>query len=299
MTNIKLLLFFLIIQIVNLQAQDNQVIQACVDKTTMLVFDSNIIHVDLGVNSGIAYQLDTSIPNILKLKIASSFSQTDTTNLLVITENDLVFAFDVIYKTDIVKYVYLIADSMAVNKKNLKSLKITADLFEKQIHDKIMSDTFLPRIPYCKRGRIILSLENIFTDSKKLYLRCKLENTSSIQYNINFMNFFQTTEKANKAVSDQDITIPLSAPEIKRIAPHASELFVLSCDKFTLENNRMAILEIYEKDGGRHLKIRLTNDLILRAVLLDEKNTSIKKIDSWLCSGIYKIILIFASENVL
>mgnify|MGYP005759725263 FL=1 len=99
------LLVFLIIQMINLYAQDNQVIQTCVDKTTMLVFDSKIIHVDLGVNSGIAYQLDDNIPNILKLKIASSFRLTDTTNLLVICQNDLVFTFDVVYKTDNVKYV--------------------------------------------------------------------------------------------------------------------------------------------------------------------------------------------------
>lgn len=273
------LLVFLIIQMINLYAQDNQVIQTCVDKTTMLVFDSKIIHVDLGVNSGIAYQLDDNIPNILKLKIASSFRLTDTTNLLVICQNDLVFSFDVVYKTDIVKYVYLIPDSLAVNKKNLKSLEIIADLSGKQIHDKVMSDTYLPRIPYSKRGRIVLSLENLFSDSKKLYFRCKLENNSSIQYNINFMNLFQTTEKANKTVSDQDITIPISiSPEIKRIAPHTSEHFIFSCDKFTLENNRIAVLEIYEKNGGRHLKIRITNDLILRATLLHEKNSDIESL---------------------
>lgn len=276
MTNKIILLLFLIIQMANLHAQDNQVIQTCVDKTTMLVFDSKIIHVDLGVNSGIAYQLDDNIPNILKLKIASSFRLTDMTNLLVICQNDLVFSFDVIYRTDIAKYVYLIPDSLAVNKK-LKSLKITTDLSGKQIHDKVMSDTYLPRIPYSKRGRIVLSLENIFTDSKKLYLRCKLENLSSIKYNINFMNLFQTTEKANKAVSDQDLPIPIFIlPDIKNIDPHGYERFILSCDKFTLENNRIAILEIYEKAGGRHLKIRLTNDLILRAVLLNEKNTGTK-----------------------
>lgn len=278
MTNKIILLFFLIIQMANLHAQDNQVIQTCVDKTTMLVFDSKIIHVDLGVNSGIAYQLDDNIPNILKLKIASSFRLTDTTNLLVICQNDLVFSFDVIYRTDIAKYVYLILDSLAVNK-NLKSLKITTDLSEKQIHDKVMSDTYLPRIPYSKRGRIVLSLENIFTDSKKLYLRCKLENLSSIKYNINFMNLFQTTEKANKAVSDQDLPIPIFIlPDIKNIDPHGYERFILSCDKFTLENNRIAVLEIYEKNGGRHLKIRITNDLILRATLLNEKNSDIESL---------------------
>ena len=273
------LLVFLIIQMINLYAQDNQVIQTCVDKTTMLVFDSKIIHVDLGVNSGIAYQLDDNIPNILKLKIASSFRLTDTTNLLVICQNDLVFSFDVVYKTDIVKYVYLIPDSLAVNKKKLKSLEITADLSGKQIHGKVMSDTYLPRIPYSKRGRIVLSLENLFSDSKKIYFRCKLENNSSIQYNINFMNLFQTTEKVNKTVSDQDITIPISiSPEIKRIAPHTSEHFILTSDKFTLENNRIAVLEIYEKNGGRHLKIRITNDLILRATLLHEKNSDIESL---------------------
>lgn len=279
MTNKIILLFFLIIQIANLHAQDNQVIQTCVYKTTMLVFDRKIIHVDLGVNSGIAYQLDDNIPNILKLKIAPSFMQTDTTNLLVICQSDLVFSFDVIYRADIVKYVYLIPDSMAVNKKNLKSLKTIAEQSEKQTYDKLMSDIYLTRIPYCKRGRIMLSFENLFTDSKKLYFRCKLENTSSIKYNINFINLFQTTEKANKAVSDQDIPIPISVlPEINSIEPHGCERFILSCDKFTLENNRIAILEIYEKAGGRHLKIRLTNDLILRAVLLNGNTAYIKSL---------------------
>lgn len=93
------------------------------------------------------------------------------------------------------------------------------------------------------------------------------------------MNLFQTTEKANKAVSDQDLPIPIFIlPDIKNIDPHGYERFILSCDKFTLENNRIAVLEIYEKNGGRHLKIRITNDLILRATLLNEKNSDIESL---------------------
>lgn len=270
----KIILFPLLFHALFTFAMKEGVIQVdvCVNKTTTLIFDSKIVHVDLGVNTGIAFQVDESIPHVLKLKISDLFSQTDTTNLLVITGNNLAFSFDIIYRKNIHKYVYIIKDSFAINSHKATVPRNTSGILtENQIYDQILrSDQFLPRIPFFRKGKVLLSIENIYTDSKRLYFRCKLENNSSIKYNINFMSLSIITEKKNQAIADQDIVIPISFnTQVREVKAKDAGRFIISCEKITLETNKIAMFEIYENNGGRHLRIKITNDLILQALLLN------------------------------
>lgn len=39
-------------------------------------------------------------------------------------------------------------------------------------------------------------------------------------------------------------------------------------DKFTLEDDKICIFELYEKDGGRHLRLKISNTELLSSTPL-------------------------------
>ena len=74
-------------------------------------------------------------------------------------------------------------------------------------------------------------------------------------------------KKALKGTTSQDIQIAhdFLYKEVKEVAAGQIETVIIHVKKFTLEDDKIACLEIYEKGGGRHLKINITNNELLEA----------------------------------
>ena len=256
-------------------------IRATKDKTTSILFPATIIHVDLGVDSPfIGVQLDPNVPNLLKIRISPDFSI--PTNMLVVTKDENVYSFNIAYSDTLSQYVHIIKKEYAVNAiKHGKTETKTniADTQEQVSKDSLNPSEILKKIlqhpigllrkEIAKKGKMVLSMKNLFVHNDDLYFQLEINNRSNIKYTIDFYNFFMKSKmkKALKGTTSQDIQIAhdFLYKEVKEVAAGQIETVIIHVKKFTLEDDKIACLEIYEKGGGRHLKINITNNELLEA----------------------------------
>lgn len=249
-----------------IKAQDKE-FPVCLNRTTALLFKNDILHSDLGTDYGIGFQIDDTLPNILKIRINNHFDSIKETSLIVITRNGYVFSFLLRKKNELIKNVYQINDSIADNYEVLNLLhEDTADDNSQNLYELLIaSNEYLPRILCCKKGKVSLLLNKIHTDSQRLYFCCEICNNSALKYNVGFCNLFVATQKKIKATSRQELPVNFSfiGPKLKSVPAHSLIKFILSVPKFTMEKGQICILEIYEQNGGRHFQLKISNSTLL------------------------------------
>lgn len=269
----KTLYLFLIILLSTMLAR-SQTINIGLNQTVAVIFNQKIKHADIGATQGIGFQLEDSISNILKIRINEYFPSIQKTNMLVVTITDKIFSFKIQFKPDNEQFTYPIPDSLSLNTEiDRPVLKDQNVHYNKDSVYKILisKNDFLPRIICNKQGKIVLSLNNIYTKDSIIYLCCALQNRSNLTYNIDFSNMYITDQKKMKAITMQDIPVNFSyliyKPTI--IPPQSVKNFIIEVPKFTMEKNKTAIFEIFEKSGGRHPRIKLDNSTLIEAKILE------------------------------
>lgn len=274
-------IIFILLASINAFAQMKK-IQGTENKTTTLIFPGDIVHIDLGIqNPFIGVQHDQGVPNLLKLRLSSGFKE--ITNMLVVTQDEKVYSFEVSYSDslNLDKYVHIIKKEEAVNalsqvpvpKEKEEQLIAQKDsLSPNKILDMVLKrGEGLVRSEVVKKGKIKLCLRNIYVHDEDLYFHIEITNRSNLKYSIDFYNFFMCSnlKKALKTTTSQEVQIPFSfMKEIKEINAGQVENVVLKLKKFTLEDDKIANFEIYEKEGGRHLRIKISNTELITATKL-------------------------------
>jgi hypothetical protein len=196
-------------------------------------------------------------------------------NLLVINNNGAIFSYIVRYKKQLSKLNYFIPESQRIGNEK-PSIVDSTDVFE--------SDTrFDGKAYYYQRfcsylmnrkqtiGRlitrndgIVLSVENIVFDKEELYFVIQIENKSSLDYDLNFLNLSIQTRKKGKKKSLQNLyqepifmyNLPSKIKEKEVIK------LVYVLPKFSISNERMVILELNEKNGERNLNLKISHNHI-------------------------------------
>lgn len=269
----KSLIFLLLICLsVQANAQEREY-PVCLNRTTALVFKDDIIQADLGTDYGIGFQKDDTLPNLLKIRINDSFVTVKETSLIVVTRNGYIFSFLVRHQNNITQNVFQIYDSVAVNYKCVPSVKPTPPESSAPILKNLIDQNkYLPRILNEKKGGVVLLLKNIYTDSQRLYFCCELTNNSNLRYNIGFYNLFLSTKKKLKATSRQELPVRYSfvGSQPTDVTAKSVVKFVISTSKFNLEETQVCILEIYEQNGGRHFRLKISNSILLSAHLIPQ-----------------------------
>ncbi|WP_198938432.1 DUF4138 domain-containing protein [Tenacibaculum holothuriorum] len=196
-------------------------------------------------------------------------------NLLVINRNGSIFSYIVRYKKQLSKLNYFIPLSNSIgNEKPLAIDSIQAETSEKSIdnrtyyHHKFCSyllnrNQRIGRIKKRNEG-IVLSVENIVFDKEELYFVILIENNSTLDYDLNFLNLSIETRQKGKKKSLQRLyqepiykhSLPSKIVEGKLIR------FVYVLPKFSLSDDRRAILELNEKNGERNIELKISHRYI-------------------------------------
>ncbi|MCM4157595.1 DUF4138 domain-containing protein [Gramella sp. AN32] len=196
-------------------------------------------------------------------------------NLLVINRNGSVFSYIISYKQQLSRLNYFIPNSSSIgNEKPLVSIATNEDSLEESIDLKrhyykefcsylVNRRQKIGRIK--KRGQdIVLSVENIVFDKSALYFVIQIENKSTLDYDLNFLNLSLVTRQKGKKKSLQKL---FKEPVLKynlpsRIKEGDTARLVYVFPKFSLSGDRRAVLELNEKDGGRNLKLKISHRFI-------------------------------------
>lgn len=247
------------------------------NKTTHLLFPSPIRYVDLGSENLIANKAE-DVGNVLRIKAGIKDFE-DETNFSVITQDGKFYNFDVFYSSypDTLTY-----DLLKLQKDDEKQLS-TEVLFEDLKGESALLTELLMKTLYENAKRDIkhignksfgihFLLESLSTHEGKLYFVLNFKNKSNIPYQIDFVSFKIVDKKNLKRTVVQDkILTPLREyTGSKNINHQSEEKAVYLLDQFTMLEDQVLEIEVFEKEGGRHQKIQVENaDLIHAKIVKD------------------------------
>ena len=196
-------------------------------------------------------------------------------NLLVINRNGSIFSYIVRYKKQLSKLNYFIPLSNSIgNEKPIVTDSVLVESSEELVdnstyyYQKFCSYLLnrkqrIGRIKKRSEG-IILNVENIVFDKDELYFVIEIENNSTLDYDLNFLNLSIETRQKGKRKSLQRLyKEPIYKHNLpSKIKESETVRFVYVMPKISLSNDRRAILELNEKDGERNIEMKLSHRYI-------------------------------------
>lgn len=251
------------------------------DKTTHIIFPSAVRYVDLGSPNLVAGKADGA-ENVIRVKaVVRNFR--DETNMSVITESGSFYTFNVKYADEPlllnIEMKDFIHDGSKVNRPNnaldiyLKELGSESpklvQLINKSIHKEnkrhvkhIGSKAF--GIQYLLRG--------IYTHNGLLYFHTQVRNQSNVPFEVDFVTFKIVDKKVMKrtAIQEQIIFSLRAYNYATLVAGNKEERTVFTFDKFTIPADKVLVVELNEKSGGRHQSFTVESEDIVRAKVINE-----------------------------
>ncbi len=238
---------------VSLKAQTSLCIST--EKTTSLVFPFSILHVDRGTQAILAQQVKES-PTILLVKAAEKgFPET---NLSVVTDDGSVYSFVVCYDNDPATWVY----HLPTNK------YATLATYANGILDN-------PRTMHGIKDEqwdIKAMVSGIYIKNEIMYYQLNITNSSPIDYDIDVLRFFIRDKKKGKrtAIQETDLKPLHISGNTSQVKANSTSSMVFALDKFTIPDAKYLAVQIMEKNGGRHLSMKVSNKKIMHAIILPD-----------------------------
>ena len=251
------------------------------DKTVHIIFPSAVRYVDLGSPNLIAGKADGA-ENVIRVK-ATVKDFHEETNMSVITEDGAFYTFNVKYASEPlllnVEMADFIHDGESVNRPNnamevyLKELgsesPMLVRLIMKSIHKE---DRRTVKHIGSKSFGIQYLLKGLYSHNGLLYFHTELRNKSNVLFDIDFITFKIVDKKVAKQTAMQEqVLLPLRAYNYTTcVVGQKSERTVFTLQKFTIPDDKQLIVEMHEKNGGRHQSFVVENEDLVRAREINE-----------------------------
>lgn len=242
------------------------------NKTSHLIFPAGIRYVDLGSEWLVASKAEDA-ENVLRVKAAIKDFKEET-NFSVITNDGKFYNFNVQFNTSPMTLNY---DLMQMQKSKDRENRQDVLLEELGDNSPSMTDLLMQSI-YSRNKRmirhisaesygIVFRLKGMYIHNGLYYFNTELKNNSNIPYNIDFVNFKVIDRKlAKRTVLQEKKLIPLRIfKPLDSIPENAMDQNIFVLDQFTLTDGKRLVIEIFEKNGGRHQVLKLENSDLVNA----------------------------------
>ena len=247
------------------------------DKTSHLIFPTAIRYVDLGSEYLIAGKAEDA-ENVLRVKAKVRDFEPET-NFSVITNDGRFYSFNVYYSSypEAISYD-LLTMQKAVDKANGNDV-----LFEELGNNSPSLAGLLLETIYKNDKRIVkhigaksfgiqFILKGIYIHNGKYYFHTELRNRTNVPFQIDFINFKVVDKKvAKRTVVQERPMIPLRTYKpLDEIGGKLTEQNVFLLDQFTIADDKVLLIEIFEKNGGRHQTLQVENSDLIKARLIND-----------------------------
>ncbi|WP_143307269.1 conjugative transposon protein TraN [Chitinophaga vietnamensis] len=237
------------------------------NKTTNLIFPYAVSGVDRGTRD-LLVQKAKGARNILQIK--ASKENFPETNLSVVTQDARFYSFVVRYDSIPSALNLQFGRSqgtglyggpiqMAADTLNAADLQRTAELvrINREQHCRV-SDA---------KCEMRLRLNAIYIRDDIFYFQLTLKNNSAINYYFDQVKYSIQDRKVVRRTAHQEkiISPKLVIGPADVVAANSETVMVFALPKFTIPDKKNLYLYITEKDGGRHLKIRIKNRQLIGA----------------------------------
>lgn len=251
------------------------------DKTVHIIFPAEISYVDLGSNNILAGKA-TGSENVIRVKAAVRGFETET-NMSVITADGSFYSFNVKYVDEPQKLNVemrdFLHDGEAVNRPNnaleiyMKELANESPKLVHLINRSIYKDnkSHIKHIG-SKRFGIQYLLKGIYSHNNLLFLHTQIKNESNVPFDVDFVRMKIVDKKVAKRTAIQETVIyPIRAYNyVTNVRGKGTERTVFVIDKITIPDGKQIVIELFEKNGGRHQQFVIENSDLIRARVIDE-----------------------------
>ncbi|WP_051359651.1 conjugative transposon protein TraN [Adhaeribacter aquaticus] len=260
-------------------------------KTVSLIFPSGVHSVDLGSDAVIADKFN-GVENVLRVK--ANFKGFPETNLSVITKDGKYYSFYVNYQEEPTSLTYKIEgeDLTGSTKPNIQASTkgaaiakpyYTASLNNAPVSFEITQMNEAELNYYSQeitergdniggigmnKNKIKFDMDGLYIKDNVIFYSINAKNKSNINYDIDFIKFYIKDKKQRKrtAIQETEVTPIFVYPEGANTIFGKSELNRVYClEKFTIPDKKKLVIEMFEKNGGRVMKMDLDNKDIVKA----------------------------------
>ncbi|WP_394354331.1 conjugative transposon protein TraN [Flavobacterium pokkalii] len=257
-------------------------IEVTYSKTSHLIFPATIRYVDLGSDYLVAAKAEDA-ENVLRVKAAIRNFKEET-NFSVITEDGRFYNFNVFYNSCPINLNYnLLEMQKRMSRENTNDVlfeelgknspSLTGELIEtiykkdKQIIKNIRAKSF----------GIQFLLKGIYIHNDKFYFHTEVRNLTDLPFRIDFITFKVVDKKlAKRTVIQERNLIPLRTYKpLDEIKGNTVERNVFLLDLFTITDDKVLLIEIFEKNGSRNQILKLENSDLLKAKLIKDMKLKI------------------------
>ena len=251
-------------------------------KTSHLIFPAAIRYVDLGSEYLIAGKADDT-ENVLRIKAAVRDFEEET-NFSVVTDDGRFYNFNVFYSAFPASFNY---DLLTMQKASDRESGNDVLFKELGKSPPSLAGLLLETI-YKKNKRVVkhigskshgiqFLLKGIYVHNGKFYFHLELRNKSNVPFNIDFVNFKVVDKKvARRTVVQEKPMNPLRMYKpLDGIAGNTTEQNVFLLDQFTITDDKVLVIGIFEKNGGRQQVLQVENSDLVKAKLIKDMQLKI------------------------
>lgn len=243
--------------------QAPHVLPVAEEKQVYLIFPGKITYEDHG-SQDISVEKAEGVDNILAVKAICDFK--NESNISVVTDTGKFYTFSLRYTPNPEVFTFVIDKEEQQKVAILDDGELTTD------QKKKMQEAINKRLPLDlglsdKISGVEFEINNIFIHNDILLFRISMRNRTQINYTIDFMRLYIQDAKKSKKTAiqqlEQNVLFTFDYPE--EIPAHEKRTFVIAVNKFTIPDKKRLVIEIQEKNGGRHFFYKLKNKSILKS----------------------------------
>lgn len=256
-------------------------VQVTFAKTVHIIFPSAVRYVDLGSNWIIAGKADGA-ENVIRVK-ATTEGFPGETNFSVICEDGSFYSFNARYAHEPEMLNIEMKDFLengdttdfSHTRMNIhfRELGNESPLLVKLIMQSIYKeDRREIRHLGCKRFGVQFLLKSVHSHNGLFYFHTETRNRSNVAFRTDFIRFKIVDKKVPKRTAIQERVIdPVRSYNEVLVTEGKSDVrTVYAVPQFTIPDDKLLVIELFEKDGGRHQTIRVENADLVAARQINE-----------------------------
>ena len=124
----------------------------------------------------------------------------------------------------------------------------------------------------CKKWDMLVKVTGIYIHENTIYYQLQFDNQSPIDYDIDLLRFYIRDKKKAKrtAIQENEMKPLYVAGNTKSVKANTVSTIVVAFEKFTIPDAKFLAVEIKERNGGRHILLKIHNNKIIKALSLPD-----------------------------
>lgn len=118
------------------------------------------------------------------------------------------------------------------------------------------------------------AIVGIYIKEDVMFYQISFINNSPVNYDIEMLRIYISDKKKTKrtAIQENELKPLYVAGNATQVKAYSNSVIVVALDKFTIPDAKFLTVQIMEQNGGRHLKMKIGNNKIMKAIPLPDLN---------------------------